>query len=195
MADFIKDGTGKGYLAKVNSDKEIAVRANSSPEESIISREKGDAYFANTTDTADTLTMTATGGVMLYLQNTSRTKTMVLEKILTSATTAGGVVKWTKNMTVTTITNHNTHVPVNLNFKSGNTADATCYSWNETGDGMTTFTVGTVIKTFITGAGFTAHPIDGAIILGFNDSITINYKPVSGTPEFECGIRFHYIED
>jgi hypothetical protein len=190
---IIEDGTGSGgFKAKVDERNELHVTSSTKTKEHEISQDDGLAFFANTADTADTLTATATGGAMLYLKNTSATKKLTVEKILTSADTAGGVVKWMKNVVVGSISDNNIHTPVNNNFASGFTAEALCYSWDESNDGLGGLTGGTILKTFITGAGFTVHPLDGSIILGLNDSITVYYK-VAGGGEFEAGIRFYYV--
>jgi len=190
MGIEIQDGTGKGYKVAVSEDGELQVTAINESEEHRAAVH-GEAYYANTTDTANTLTQTATGGAMLYLRNNSSTKLLVVEKVLTSSNVAGGTVLWEINKTLGTIADHNTHVPVNSNASSGRVADALCYSWAETNDGLGGLTGGTKIKTFITGAGFTVHPIDGAIILGKNDSITVSYTRASAC-EFETGIRFYF---
>lgn len=188
MPTTIKDAKS-GNVAKVDADQALLVRAITQTEEHFTSAKTEESYFANTTNAANTLTTTATGGGVLFLRNNSSTKLMVIEKVLSSADTAGGVVVWKKNVTVGTIGNNNVHIPVNLNFGSTKEADALCYNWDEVGDGMTGITNGEVVKTFITGVGFTIHPIDGTIIMEKNSNILIEYI---GAGEFECGIRFYY---
>ena len=191
MSIIIKDGTGSGRSAHVNRINRLSVASISDSSEHRVSSEDGLSFFANSADTANTLTITATGGPILYLRNDSATRIIVISKILSSAAAAGGVMVWKKNVTLGSIGNNNVHVPVNLNFSSGAVADALCHTWDQVGDGMTGLTSGTIIKTFITGAGFTVHPIDDAVVLGNGDSITVEYSHASGT-EFECGIRFFY---
>ena len=126
---MIEGGTGRGYKAKANSRNQLEVRSTTVSEEHDIALVDGQAYFANSATTANSLT-TATGNTynMLYLENNSATRILTVEKVLTSANTAGGVWVWRKNMTVGTITNANTHSPVNTNFASGNSADVVCYN-------------------------------------------------------------------
>ena len=190
MSTTIKDGSS-GFVAKVDEQLQLHVLAVNKSAEHDASERNSFTFFANTTDTANTLTATATGGAMLYVENTSGTQQLVIEKVLTSADTADGVVVWKRNNVVGTIGNNNTHAPVNLNFRSNVAAPVTCYNWDEVGDGMTGLSGGTTMKSFITGAGFTVHPIDGSIILGQGNSLTIEYK-VAGGGEFECGIRMYF---
>jgi len=195
MGFRLMDGTGKSFAAKISSDNALLTTAVTESEEHRKAIVEGQAYFANTTDTADTLTQTANGGAMLYLRNDSATSNLIIEKVLTSSNGAGGVVKWIKNPTLGTIGSNNTHTPVNTNFSAGAAADVTCFNWNETGDGMQGLSAGTILKTFITNAGFTIHPIDGAVILGKGDAMQVNYNASgASTPEFEAGIRFYFDE-
>lgn len=190
MPDSIIDGAGGGKRVKVTDDNELLVLATTRSEEHLTSSRDGQSYFANTADTANTLTATATGGIILYLENTSSTQDIVVEKVLSSASVAGGIMVWKCNTIIGTIGNNNIHTPLNLNFGSPNTAPVICHNWDEVGDGMTGITGGAVIKSFITGIGFTEHPINGAMIIPKASNLTIEYS-VAGGGEFECGIRFY----
>ena len=187
------EGSGKGNVANVGDDLKLQVLATSHNEEHSISFRLADAYVANTADTDDTLTIAAaTDTPILYIENTSESKAIIIEKIISSSSVAGGVFKWIRNPTLGTIGANNTHNPVNLNFGSNRTARATVYNWDESGGaGMTGLSGGTVLDTFITNVGTTIHPIDGAIVLFQGDRIQFNYL-VAGGGEFECGVRFYY---
>jgi hypothetical protein len=192
---MLTDGTGSNIRQKVNTRNQAEIRSTNISEEHEVSNSDGRSFFANSADTANTLT-TATGNTysILFIKNTSASRNLVIEKVLSSADTAGGVIVWRKNMTEGSIGDNNTHTPVNLNFSSALSAEATVYNWDETGtSGITGLTGGTVVKTFITGVGFTVHPIDGAIVLGQGNSLTVQYiNGTGGDVEFECGIRFYY---
>lgn len=193
----IESGTGNGKTARVTDNNKLVVESTSSSREHAISETDGLAFFANTSDTANTLTIDGVGTLdMLYLQNTSTTRRLAIEKIAVSSTLTAGVIVWLKNPIIGAIANYNTHIPVNINFSSGNTAEALCYTWNEVGTpvGMTNITGGTILKTFITNAGPAIFPIDGSVILGSNDSILIRYV-AAGACEFECGLRFYFEEN
>lgn len=197
MPDSIIDGTGTGNKAKVNPNHRLLTLSVIHTEEHVASLADGEAYFANTTDTADTLTFAdATAGPVLYLRNDSQTKVIIIQKIVASASAAGGVMTFKRNAVLGTIGANNVHTPANSNFGSSNELDATCYSWDETGTaGMTGLTNGTKWKTFITKAGPEFFPVDGTITLPKNTSLTIEYSNnTGGSIEFECGIRL-YLDD
>jgi len=189
----IKDGKGRGYVASVTSNNRLDVRASTFSGEHAFSR-VGDAYFFNSTDTADTLTCAAGNTYnIMYLKNTSTEGNLVVEKILSSASAAGGVFKWVRNPTLGSVSANTTHTGVNLNMGSGRLPTVTCYVWDETGaSGIGGLSGGTTIKTFITGVGFTIHPIDAAIIIPNNSSMSFIYTPPAGGAEFEMGIRAYY---
>ena len=187
MPLHIVDGSGKGYRAFVDKEGHLDTHSIIDDISYYHTRNKAQCYSANTTNTADTLTATTTGGAILYLRNDSDTYELTISKLMFSAGIAGLVAKVIKNPTLGTIGKQNTHTPVNLNFNSNNPANVTCYNWDETGDGMTGLTVGTTMATFILPASPLIIPVDGAILLKRNDSIQINCK---GAGEFTAFIRF-----
>ena len=188
----IEDGAGNGYLSKVTKDNELVVLSSSRSEERKVSSADRLAFFANTADTANTLTGTTTGGGLLYIQNNHPTKDLTIAKVLVSTDVSGTVIKWTRNPIVGTIANNNTHVPTNLNFGSTILAQGTFYSWDEIGDGMTGFTGGTIINTFISGVGLMPLPIDGAVLLKTSNGMLLSY---SGVGEISVGVRFFYSDE
>ena len=130
MAIQLESGVGGGaYRAGISARGRLHVDSAASSQEHEISHEDGRAYYANTADTANTLTITATGGPVLYIKNTDSTRELIIQKILASTDTAGTVMVLTKNPTLGTIGNANVHTPVNLNFASGNSAVGTFYNW------------------------------------------------------------------
>lgn len=191
----ILDGTGKAFSAQVNSKNKLVVTATSHSDEHESSEVDGQAYFANTTDTADTLTL-ADGNTynLLFLRNLSSTKILVVQKIDFSASAAGLVFNVQKNMVLGAVSNNNVHIPVNVNFSSGNAADVLCHNWNEVGTaGIGGLTVGTRIKSFILPSGPFIIPVDGFMVLGQNDSLTLIAVNGTGGPvEAEAGIRFYF---
>lgn len=190
---MIESGIGNGKTARVTINNNLGVSSTSYTKEHRVSKNDELAFFANTTDAANTLTVAAGTYNMLYLKNTSSIQQIVVSKILSSSSVAGGVVFWTKNPVVGTIGENLTHIPVNLNFSSGKISESLCYTWDETAGvaGITGLSGGTIIKSFITNVGTTIHPIDSSIILSQNDSILISFVS-AGAGEFECGIRFYY---
>jgi hypothetical protein len=188
----------RGFLAKVDSENFLDTRAVTSTEENHVAIADGQTYFANTADTANTLT-TATGNTynLLYLENNSSTRVIVIEKIVSSYSAAGGVFIFQKNMTLGTASANNVHVPVNTNFSSGNVADVVCHNWDESGTtGIGGLSGGTVMKTFITAAGTVFYPIDGFVVLGQGDNIVLRYNNgTGGNVEVEAGIRFYFLDE
>jgi hypothetical protein len=147
-------------------------------------------FIANTADTSDTLTMTANGGFMLYLQNKSLTKVLEINKIMASVSTSGGTLKWMKNLIITELDNFNNHSPVNINGEEA--AEVTCYNWNGEQDGIVGIKDGIIVKTFILDEGYT--PILVNSTLSAFGNIALHYIPKVGSPEFECGLQFSYKE-
>ncbi len=194
MAEQLRDGTGKGFHVKINSDNKLFVLSTTHTEEHAASIKSARAYFANSTDTADTLTFAdATAGPILYLKNDDPDFDIIVEKVVCSANAAGGVLKFIRNMTLGSIGASNTHAPVNSNFGSSNTVTATSYSWDESGTtGMDGLTSGTTWKSFIMDVGPSFFPVDGTIAIPKGNSITIHFSNNTGSSiEFECGIRFY----
>ena len=191
----ITDGTGKGFSTKVNSVNKLVITATSHTDEHEAAEVDGQAYFANTTDTADTLTL-ATGNTyhLLFLRNLSSTKILVVQKVSVSASVAGLTLCLQKNMTLGAVSDNNVHVPVNVNFSSGNSADVLSHNWDETGTvGITGLSAGTRIKTFIMSTGPFIIPVDGFMVLGQNDSLTLMFvNGTGGNVEAEAGIRFYF---
>ena len=146
-------------------------------------------FIANTADASDILGLTANGGYMLYLQNTSTSKSLVVEKIMASASTPGVVMRWEKSMTIDELNNNTTHSPVNINGNE-KAEELVCYSWDGIGDGILNISDGVKVKTFILDIGYTE--IKTKAVLGRFDNMALHFKHDTGTPDIECGIQFSY---
>ena len=193
----IEDGTGKGFLASVNDHALLGVNASGHSAEHEVSLHDQLAFYANTADTADTLTLAdATSGPMLYLANDDAETILVVEVISASASAAGSVLKVTSGPTLATIGANNTHVPVNSSFGSSKVAEVTCFNWDGTGTvGMTGLSGGKIWKTYILPVGLSTLPVEGCMILSAGDSMMISCANNTGSAlEFEAGIRF-YMDD
>lgn len=197
MGIIITDGSGQGPAAKVDSENRLETHATVQTEENYVGVHKAQNYFANTTDTAPLLT-SANGNTynLLFLQNLSATKNLVIEKIFYTTDIALGIVSLVKNMAIGAITNANTHIPVNLNFSSGHAADALCHSWDEVGTaGVTGLTAGTIVNVYVPIIGVLILPIAGSIILGQNDSLTLRFQNDIGGAATEMGAGFRFYFD
>ena len=93
MAEQIRDGTGKGFLAKVDEQNRLIVHADQNSEEHRVSHDSGRAYIANTADTVNTLTL-ATGNTynILYLENSDSDRILNIHDIRVATDTAGAVI-------------------------------------------------------------------------------------------------------
>lgn len=192
---LIQDGTGKGFSAAVSSSNKLRTLTTAHTEEHFHSFVDGQAYTANTTDTANTLTL-ADGNTynMLYLRNDSSTLFLIVQKILTSTSATGIVCLVQKNMTLGSVSANNVHTPVNTNFSSGNAANVLCHNWDETGTvGIGGLTVGTLVVAAILDVGSSIFDVDGALVLGQNDSVTIRLvNGTGGNIEASSAIRFYF---
>jgi hypothetical protein len=154
---------------------------------------KPSSYVVNITEEEEdieSLTQTGVGGPMLYLQNRSNVKNLVIDIILINVDSAGGILKYVKNPVVEEVVNHNIQVPVGLDFTQDlHSVPALCYSWNEVEDSLMGISGGTTIDMSMAVAG--TNKIKGPITLGTKDSIYIGYKGALQT-EFMGSIRFHF---
>ena len=73
MAEQIRDGTGKGFLAKIDGDNRLEVSSKSAALQHVISEEKQLAFQVIGTATLANATV-----VGLHLKNTSSTKNMII---------------------------------------------------------------------------------------------------------------------
>jgi len=172
---LIEDGKGTGYRAGVNEYNQLKTKAVNTIYHQFISNEHEQAYTAPLgTEAKPTLTVTAAGGYMMYLQNTSTNYDMVLGRITISTSALMEIVVM-KNPTIGALSNNVAITPVNKNFKSGKVAEAACVGWDEVGDQITGITAGTCIGTYQID-GFERILLDEATILGINDIIAIKAK-------------------
>lgn len=153
---------------------------------------KPSSYIVNITheeEDIESLTQTGVGGPMLYLKNTSLVFPLVIDVILISVDSTGGILKYVKNAVVEEIVNYNIQVPVGLDFRNNKKIPVLCYSWNQVEDSLMGISGGTVIDTVMAVVGI--NKIKGPITLGAKDSIYIGYKGALQT-EFMGSIRFHF---
>ncbi len=179
-----------GNIADVDGENRAQTLATVITEEHHVSDEHGESFMVNASTTDLTLTLTATEGPILFLQNNSSTKSLIIQKIIVSSNTAAVFVILRKNMTVGSVGQNNTETPVNLNFESGKAADALAYSWDESNDGMTNLSAGAIISVDILGVGTTMFPYDGTIILAKDDNIVLSTEAT--TAEFTARFRFYF---
>lgn len=186
---IIEDGTGDGYKAAVNSLNQVSGRAICSLYHQFASCKHEQAYMGSLgTEAKPTLTVTATGGYMIYLKNTSTDYDAVIARV-TISTSALMLVTIIKNPTIGVLGNETAIIPVNKNFKSGKVADVDMYGWDEAGDQITGITGGDCAGTYQVN-GFERLLFDESLCLGLNDIIAVKAK---NTGELAIAIHGYYI--
>ena len=160
MGDFIKDGTGAGYLAGVDVEHRLRVYATTESEISHESESNNRAYtwtYAYDYDANDTI---------LWLKNISSSHNLIINKVgVSSDTTTQFVAHFPKD----TVYAGTLVTGVNVNRSSNNPADALCYG-NETGN-----TRGDIeVQGFIAANAFALIPQDGSVILGIGNEFAID---------------------
>lgn len=191
MSFILEDGTGSGNRAKVNSSNKIEVESTMHTKAHIASMTDGAAFIANTADTAKTLTTTVTGGPILFLQNNDANNDAILQVIKISVDTTGGILSVYRNASVGTIGNNNIHVPVNLNFGSAKTSSATCYTWNEVGNGMTGISGGTLVESYGLPAAFHVIDLQDTYVLNRTNNVLFNFEGVIAELSIACIFYMH----
>lgn len=172
---MLEDGTGDGHKAAVNSLHQFSVVSIGSTYHQFTSCKHEQAYMASLgTEAKPTLTVTGTGGYMMYLKNTS-TDYMAIMARITISTSALQLVTLIKNPTIGSLGNETAIVPVNKNFGSGKLADVDVYGWDEVGDGMTGITGGDCAGTYQIN-GLERILFDESLCLGLNDILAIKVK-------------------
>lgn len=145
---LIEDGTGAGYRAEVNSIHQLSTRSIISTYHQFTACKHEQAYMASLgTIAKPSLTVTETGGYMLYLKNTSTDYNAIIARI-TISTSARMNITLVRNPTIGSLGNESARTPVNKNFASGESADADVYAWDEVGDGITGISGGECAGTY-----------------------------------------------
>ena len=168
MVDMIKDGKGKGYMAGVTESNRLEVSARQNERIYYASRDENGAY------TVQLHVTMATGGTaegIGYITNTGSDNINIKEILLSTEEATTKLTKfgiWRKP----TVSGGTTRAPVNLNFGSNNTPDATIKE--ATNAGTVTVTSGTSLYTIrMEGQGSHLVDLHDAVILGTNDTLGI----------------------
>jgi len=175
MGIQLEDGKGSGKSVQVDSSNRLTVASVS--QSKIGSRsDDGQSYGIN----VPLRTQTTTGGKQLYIKNTSSSLNFHILDIFVYYD--GGATNFTRPMEVELYfgdaapsANNTTGGAGNLNRTSSNTADMDVEYWDEVGDGMT-ITGGTLALSGVVGQGQSRLSVDGAIVLGKNDTVSFNFK-------------------
>jgi len=173
MSETIKDGTGRGFLAKVNELNQVEVSSVGRTEESEVA-DGGYSFVAST----EVLTLNSLNDHLLfYIKNTNTIKRLKLWTIHFGYN--GGSTNHNRTMIVKFVTqpsqptaNYTSVVPDNFNLGSNYLAEADVYKWNGVGDGMT-YTDGKISSAYIVNKGSTIFDMCGIPIQVLNSSTGI----------------------
>jgi hypothetical protein len=189
----IKDGSGSGWLAKVDENRRVWTDSVIQPEE-VSHAASGQTFAAST----GLMTFASTSEhVVFWLRNNSSSHNMCMA--LFSWNWDGGasynaplqIVLYKLSSSNTPSANYTEMTLGNLNWTSGNTADATGYKWDGVGTGMTLPSAGIPIFTNIFMPGYTGIKPDGIPILGNGGTLAMSFTPyVTGKGIFSMRIFF-----
>lgn len=193
MAEILKDGTGKGYTTKVDSDNRLHVN-------SVTRTDLTQAVLIGESDNLATGAVTLTTdaeSAIAYIKYTGTDPLVIKEFLIILGTTTGGtgnrIVKVIKNPTAGTIVDNALDMDdkENNNFSSSNFIDGLFYKGAE----GYTITDGTefadTTRTSDTVIAFDAAPR----VLGKGNSIAIMYTPPSGNTSQVVKVAFTvYVE-
>lgn len=163
----IEDGAGSGKLTKVNARNRLDTSSAVFAEAHLVAAADAQTYLWSTSFSA------ATGNEVLYIQNDSKTKLLVIDSISVSAVNASlfelSVVSGTASGTTITA--------VNSNLTSGNVADATALA----DASITGLTIGNRLTLARVAAnGQVSIDLKDVLLLGFNDAIALTYTGATG---------------
>lgn len=188
MAEQIKDGTGSGYLAKVNSNNRLEVLAVSRSRIADIATDEADSFIIASGFIS--LTTTASYNGLLYIKNNSSTKSIIIGTVRVCGNGSSGsvLVKYIRNPTAgTLISDGNLAQQYSGNLGEDKVFDGLAYS--ASGDGKTV-TDGNDFTQYINVLpGHSIQFYDGAIVIPNGKSIAIVVKPSIATTictEVQC---------
>ena len=189
MPDTIKDARN-GYTAAVDDENRLQVYATSESELSHESETNKRAYsvyahaIPGTTDTG-----------ILTIQNTSTTHNLIIEKMIISSeenTSATAMTSVHAQRKPTTVSGGASVTPVNLNFSTNATADATCLDDNDGSNALTVSGGDEIISTRIMGGGMETVEFHGALILGVSDTFGIKGFTDNAAKKVRVMVYFYY---
>ena len=191
MELYIKDGTGNGIAAEVNTDHQLVTQATTGTLVHHASKKHTNAYSTYMTD-SDFIQLGTTGGPLMFIQNNSD-DIMLIERFI--ATCTGGTMNWIyRNMDLGTIGNNTERTGHNLNFNSQKQPAATIYGWNASGDSMTGLSGGTKIAPMYVPAGAVVDVnFPGSWILQKGNNIVFSSKAISSACYYQLMILFYFL--
>ena len=189
MSDFIQDGTGSGYRARVNSDNHLHTRAisESGGTDAALA---GNLYNINT----ETINLTsANASALLYMKNTDTVPWIVNRVFYNAGPSTGGTGDFLAEVIAnpsagTLVSGGSALTPHNLNFGSSKELVGTVLKGAE----GSTITDGTVrVSTIIPVAGARVLISFDSIILEPGSSIAVRITPQSGNSSMDIQVGFN----
>ena len=179
---MILDGSGRGYAAKVDSENRLAVEMSGGIEGA---SQASRAWSLGSDATAQTLTVTATGGVMFHIVNSSSAKT----DVTVSTDTAGVIYSSAIGLSGDT-SDSNASRGIPLNSGSLIQTSASVEVWDETNDGIGGLTGGAKITNAILAVGTTVVDSGSSVVLSPGGSFSGAFK---GASESTFVVRFYEV--
>lgn len=184
MAVKIK-GSGRGDVAKVTKDGRLETLAIT--EDNVeFAAENGDTYFAPTN--LKFLTNTSAETSFAWLRNDSSSLELHIDSVRHSSDQSDTVFRLYKNPT--TVSAATTVVPVNSNFGSGKTAEATFYTYTTAAQ---SFSGGDLLSGVSPAAGESEQALFGAVILGKSDTALLSVQTPTSA-QAAATLIFHYVD-
>lgn len=177
----IKDGTGKGYLAMVDTDNRLMTTSVSESIDSHINQDEGQVYSIIVSQTP-----AGANNCFCYIKNLSSTMSIFVTSV--KLYTASDETIQVKLKDIGTTVGGTTYVPVNRNSGSTNLADATV----EVGTNITGLSGGLVVdQFFIKGATDTTKYIwESGLVMGINQAIT--FYAVTGSIPVKMTVSIYF---
>ncbi len=189
MSDFIQDGTGTGYRAKVDSSNHLHTRSVnvSGGTDSAIN---GDLFNVNT----ETINLTsANASALLYMKNTDTVPWIVNRVFYNAGPSTNGTGDFLAEVianptTGTLISGGTATTPHNLNFGSSYALTGTVLKGAE----ASTITDGTVrVSTIIPVAGTRVLISFDSIVLDVGSSIAVRITPQTSNTSMDIQVGFN----
>jgi hypothetical protein len=124
---MIKDGTGKGYLAQVDSKNRIRTYSVTEDESSYVNRVEKQSYSGTF---SGGISAASSDNFIVYLKNTSSEKDLVITRIRHRCENDDGTISFWLRVDGTPGGSLTTLTPTNRNAGTNNTADCVYYKSN-----------------------------------------------------------------
>lgn len=178
-------GSGRGDVAKVTTEGQLETLAVTKNDVEYAA-ELENAYFAATD--IKFLTNTSAQTSFAWLRNDSANLEIHVDFLRHSTSQSDTIFRLYANPA--TVSAATTVTPVNTNFGSGKTAEATFYTYSTAAQ---SFTGGSLISQVIPAAGATEQALLGAVILKKNDALLLSAQTPTSA-QCAATLIFHYVD-